>query len=282
MFRLLALTLITYFLLGSQPRFQDITDTFAANEIILMSVASLTFVIGLLLFRPLTTTTRAELITTQRIKKRFAPGLLGGFILGAGVILAFVVSGNYRQLGSLLQSDEAPLSLLGIFLRTMAILVLVYVEEYLFRHKVLSVLRRDWSDIPAALICAGLFCALKQLQFDLGWMQTATLFLVALTLGLRAEVEGDFARGAGFWAALLVLFHPLLSLPVLGSDFQGLFLVRYEPAPGTEAEIFRFLTGGAGGPLSSFALQLLLGAEALQVYSRNKKILSKAKTQQIR
>lgn len=276
-FRLLALTFITYFLLGSSPRFQDITDVFGANEITLMAIAAVLFVAGLVLFRPLTSTSRSEVVSFQRLQRRFFPGLLGGTILGVGTIIAFVLSGNYRFQGLLLQADEGPWSLATAGLRALSITLLVYCEEFLFRQKLLSALRRDVADIPAAVLCAVLFCAVKQLQFDLGWMQTATLFLATLALGLRAEVEGDFARGAGFWAALLVLFQPLLSLPVLGSDFQGIFLVRYEPSPGIQADLFRLLTGGAGGPLSSFGLQLLLAAEAWQVYRRNRKILSRVK-----
>jgi hypothetical protein len=85
--------------------------------------------------------------------------------------------------------------------------------------------------------------------------------------------------GAGFWAALLVVFHPLLGLPVFGNDFSGLFLVKYQALPGEQEgtiSTLRFLSGGPGGPISAFALQLLLLLDIARGIVKYKKSLLKA------
>jgi membrane protease YdiL (CAAX protease family) len=273
-FRLLSLTVITYLLLGSQPRFQDISDVYGANEIPLMAAATLGYLALLVMLHPLGSTTRPEIVTLQRLKSRFLPGMAAGLALGAGVVAAFIGGGLHRWLGSLVSAEEATVAMGAALLRILSLVILVYGEEYLFRQKLLSRLRLWMSDLSAVLVASLAWTLIKFLQFDLGWMQALTLGLAGIALGLGAEIQGDFARGAGRWAAMLILFHPILSLPILGADFQGLLLVRYEPLPGTETETFRILTGGAGGPLSSLALQLLLAAEAWQLWTRNKKILT--------
>jgi hypothetical protein len=269
-FRMLVLTFLTYFLTasGKHPRFEDISESFGANELTIMGLGALLFVLILHAFYPLTSTTRAEVFTPARLEKYFVPGFAHGATLAAGVTLAFVLSGHYRYLGSFIQFDEAPLAGLTVLVRILALGVFAYCEEYVFRHKISRYIMsqlghgRDPSrtaTLPVRLATAGvvatLYCGVKLLQFDLGVMQLATLFLISLALSMRAFADGDFARGAGFWAAMLIVFQPLLSLPALGGDFAGIVLIKYQ---GSSPEVARVLTGGAGGPLSSLALQLLL------------------------
>ena len=127
------------------------------------------------------------------------------------------------------------------------------------------------------MITAAFYCGIKVIQFDLGLMHLMTLFLLSLTLAARTWTDQDFVRGAGFWAGLLIVFHPLLSLPVLGDDFSGVLLIKYQAAAEVladgESSTFRFLTGGAGGPLSSFALQLVLLLSVCQSVFKNRKML---------
>jgi hypothetical protein len=104
-------------------------------------------------------------------------------------------------------------------------------------------------------------------------MHLITLFLISMALGVRSISEGEFARGAGVWAGLLVVFHPLVSLPVFGNDVQGVVLIKYQESAESVSEAFRMLTGGAGGPLSSVALQVFFLAEVIQRVIRDKKIL---------
>ncbi|MFK5282838.1 hypothetical protein ACI3PL_25055, partial [Lacticaseibacillus paracasei] len=52
------------------------------------------------------------------------------------------------------------------------------------------------------------------------------------------------------------------SLPALGGDFSGVFLIKYQP--NEPSELIRVLTGGAGGPLSGLILQALIAADGVR------------------
>jgi hypothetical protein len=276
-FRLVVLTLVTYFLsagsLGSrgagespQVKFEEISEAFAANEITLMGLCAFFFVLFIRSFNPLTSTSTVEIVTPERLERRFLPGFLHGSVLASGMVLAFLLSGLHRYIGLFFQFEDSFLSFLSITVRLVAIVLLVYCEEFIFRHKIVRHLRGKreptlGSDLGVALIAGLLFCAIKQMQFDLGWMQTFTLLLLSLSVALRTFIDGDFGRGAGFLTALLLVFHPLLSLPIFGDDFSGVILIK----PQAEMEqLTRVFTGGIGGPLSSLALQLLLVLDILK------------------
>lgn len=281
-FRLLALTLITYFMMSSNTRFQDISDVLASNEIGLAGLTAVTFLFGLKLLSPLVSLSRSEVISLQRIQKRFVPGFLNGAVLALGFVLACILSGLYRYLGFFVQAEDGALALGNAFLRCGSLFLMVYCEEFLFRQRILSAFRRNMPDMGAALLTAGLYAITKSSQFDLGLMQGFTLFLLGFSLAIRAMVDGDFARGAGFWVGLLLVLHPLLSLPVLGSDVQGLWLVKFEPSLLDDTSTSRFLTGGAGGPLSSFTFQLILLIEIFRVSLKNKNLLSKVRSSRLK
>lgn len=276
LFRLLAITLFTYFLLTpttqDQVKFQDISESFASNEITLLALGAFLYVLLLRRLNPLTSTTLEEIFSAHRFEKKFIPGFVYGSVLALSVVLVFIVSGLYRYLGVLIQLEEAPLAILSIGLRILALVALIYCEEFIFRHKVLNYLRQSMPLIWAVTFSSLAYGGIKLLQFDLGITQFLTVFLISLTLGVRAVVDGDFTRGAGMWAAILVVFHPLLSLPIFGSEFQGVLLVKAQLSP-TGAESFRWLTGGLGGPLSALAVQVLFILDLGQAIVKNRKIL---------
>jgi hypothetical protein len=278
-FRLVVLTLVTYFLTASAPaptsaqgdlpqlpKFEEISDVFSANEITLMGICSLCFVFLIRAFNPLTSTTTSEIVTPERLERRFLPGFLHGSVLASGMVLAFLLSGLHQYIGFFFQFEDSWLSLISILVRMTALVLLVYCEEFLFRHKITKHLRGTRestlaSDLFVAAVTGFLFCLIKRMQFDLGWMQTLTLFLLSISLALRTFIDQDFGRGAGFLTALLVVFHPLLGLPIFGDEFAGVILIK----PKADMEnIARVFTGGLGGPLSSLALQLLLVLDILR------------------
>ncbi|MGZ3688144.1 MAG: hypothetical protein ACXWP5_08690 [Bdellovibrionota bacterium] len=286
-FRLLVLTLITYILMSSSPKFQDITETFSSNEISLTAISAILFLALARWLNPLSAASRERLFTQERLEKRFLPGFLHGSVLASGVVLAFLVSGVYRFLGFFVQVEEAPLAIVSIAVRFGVIFAFVFCEEYFFRQKILSYLRTKMPDLGAAALLALACAAIKALQFDLGLMQLITLLLVSLALGIRACVENDFARGAGFWCAMLIVFHPLLSLPIFGSEFSGILLIKYQAGTAlgagldTHSLTTRFVSGGVGGPLSSFAFQLVLLLDIIRSVLRNKKSLLKTSSRQL-
>lgn len=273
LFRLLALSFVTYFLAhstgsGKAPRFEDISEAFGSNEITLMGIAAGAFVLLLRNLYPLTSTSSQDLFSPKRFEKKFVPGFFHGALLVTALVLALLLGGSYRYMGVFIQFDEAPLAVAAVAMRAIALGIMAYSEEYVFRRK-LAVFLREWPPIAVAIFSASAFCAVKTLQFDLGWMHLMTLFLVSLALSVRFYSESDFGRGAGFWAGILIVAHPLLSLPVLGNEFSGLFLVKYQAKTASEAA--RFFTGGPGGPLQSFAFQLLLVVDVARGFLRNQK-----------
>ena len=279
-FKFICLTIVTYFVMSSAgtegSHFEDVNEALGSSALALMALCAAGFVLLSRLFRPYNSNASEELFTPQRLETHFLPGFLHGAVLAAGVTLAFILSGTYRYLGFFIQADRAPLALAGLLIRICSILALVYCEEFIFRHQILkSLVRRGglllqgsrssaaaefFHRVAAVTFTGVLYVAIKFIQFDLSWMQALTLFLVSLALGTRTLARGDFILAAGFWSALLIVFHTLVSLPVLGQEFSGLLLIKYQALasePNTEfwapqstyGETLRFITGGAGGPL---------------------------------
>lgn len=261
-FRLLVLTLVTYFISTSSQStgIHEIADAFASSELPLSGFSALLFVLLLRGLNPLTATTTREIFTPQRFRGFFVPGFLQGTVVASGVSVAFVLSGSYRYLGFPTDLAEAPWEIVGIAFRAFALATMVYCEEFIFRHKILGHLKRALPLHAAAVMTILLYTAIKAIQFHLGVMHLFTVALLSCAMTLRTLADQDFGRGAGFLSGLLVVFHAVLSLPVLGSDFAGLLLLKYQlfQQGGVESTTARLVTGGAGGPLSSFALQLLL------------------------
>jgi hypothetical protein len=273
----LILTLITYFLASSSPnaKLQDISEVLATNEVLFVGFSSLFFVLFQKWISP-TGPTTGEIVNPFQLEKRFNPGFFRGAILAVGFTLSFFIAGYYQYVGFLIGFEEGPLQLLSVLLRVGALASLAYCEEYIFRNKLLSYLRPQLSEFYSSLAVSLIYCGIKQMQFDLGIMQLSTLFLISMMLSLRSISTNDFAHGAGFMAGLLIVFHPILGLPILGSDFNGVLMIRYLGPSGTAQSVISsfsegadsrtalFLTGGIGGPLSSFLLQFLIGLQIAQ------------------
>jgi hypothetical protein len=272
--RLIVLTLLTYVLVRStrDVRLQDISEAFSSNEILIAGFSALAFVLIIRFLSPFSTAGKTDrLFSPEAFEARFIPGFLRGSILAWAIALAFLLSGHYRYLGFYIQFEETVVAFASVFLRIAALGCLVYCEEILFRKKILYAFRERLSPAWACVATAIVYCAIKMLQFDLGIMHLTTLFLLSMALALRCFVTGDHLYGAGFWGALLIVFHPLLGLPIFGSSFPGVLMIKYqgsglEAATGlfrifqeeTDSRTLLFLTGGIGGPLSSFALQFVL------------------------
>lgn len=275
--RLLTLTFITYFTISPTAHFQDISEAFGSNEVTLMGLAALLFILLIKGLNPLTTSRATEILNRDQVEKSFLPGFVQGGFLAGGLIIAFLLSGAYRYLGYFIQFEEAPIEWLNVLLRMAALGCLAYCEEFIFRESLVVKMGEPPSNwffqVAQANWIAFLYCGIKLLQFDLGWMHLATLYLIAISLYFRSKIH-HFSKGAGFWTAILIVFHPLLSLPIFGNDFSGILLVKYQPVTKSwiSSELIRFLSGGAGGPISSFAFQLLLILDiGRSIWKRRKK-----------
>jgi hypothetical protein len=272
-FRLVTLTIATFVLSPQNARLQDISEFYTSNEILVAGIGAALFVVFLNLLHPLTSVSTPQILSWDRTTKRFAPGLLQGSLLAAGLAVAFLLSGLYEDLGVFIQAEDTSLAIGTVALRIVALLLLVYCEEFIFRQKILAHLRRRLPELWSVGITAVIYCATKGLQFDLGLRQSFTLFLVSFILGLRAIIQGDFGRGAGFWAGLLIVLHPLLSLPILGNDFHGVLMLQYQPAAGIDSATAAAISGGVSGPLASLALQLLFLFDIARSILKNRSLL---------
>ncbi len=268
-FRLLTLTFITYFIISPSSHFQDISDAFSSNEVSLMGLAAFLFVGLLCSLYPLTSTRRIEIINQDHAEREFLPGFIRGAFLASGLILFFILSGAYHYLGYFIQIGEVA-DVGNIIFRIIALSALSYCEEFIFHYKIATQLNNHLPAFASAHLIAFLYCAIKILQFDLGIMHLFTLYLISISLFYRIQNGGKFSRTAGFWAGILIIFNPLLSLPIFGSEFQGILWFKYQNTePGTS--LARILTGGVGGPISSLAFQLLLIIDIARSILRNKK-----------
>jgi hypothetical protein len=262
LFKLAVKSLIIFALLSSSsrtPRYEEINEAYSANELSFMGLGSFLYVALLRALEPLCSSPTLEIFPWKEYKNRLLPGILQGFIWAGGLIGAFSAIGVFRYLGFFLQFDEATLAVVSLVLRILALASLAYFEEFIFRRKILKALE-SVLPFPATVgVVSILFCVLKMLQADVGWMQLITLFLLSISLTLKASRLGSFTFGAGFWASLLILMHPVFSLPLFGDEFSGLILLKYQGADlSFTDECLRVVTGGLGGPLAGVALQLLL------------------------
>jgi len=271
--RLLVLSFVTYVVMSSgtqSPRFEDVTEALSANELWLTALGSLLFLGLVRLFNPLPDpanplSTRS--LTRPAIRKDLLPGLAQGGILATGIVAACLLSGVYHYLGFFVHFEQVLLAAANVLLRVASLVVLVHCDERIFRQGILLSLRDLRlpgnpsvlvTRMAAAALTTAAFVGIKALQFDLGTMHYVTLALISIALSLRALSGRGPLEGAGLWTALLLVFHPLFGLPVLGNEFAGIILIKYQATDSGPTDLMRFLTGGAGGPLSGFALQILL------------------------
>lgn len=280
--RATVLTLMTYFLMGPRTRLQDISEVSSANELLVVGYSALAFLLITRRFYPLLTMIPPGQLSPTRVLPQFIPTFLRGLLLGFTVAAVYVAADYYEYVGAFMQVDETISMLLSISVRSFAIISMVIAEEYLLRKIFLNRISNRVSPVYASALSALAFALLKSFQFDLSWMQLITLTLIGFLLSLRCLAEGDFLKGAGLWAGLLVAFHPLLGLPIFGNEFSGVFVIQFQNPVDTlgyggSRRLISILTGGIGGPLSSFALQLVLTIYVARVlWKHRKKLLMNA------
>lgn len=265
--RLAILSVFTYFSMGEQGTLREIADQFGGFEIPVFALSSISFIWILFNLKPSNRVHLAELFSSHRIRNLFFPGFFHGVILMIGVLVALVASGYYRFIGLYLETDELIPLFFAMFLRGGLIVLWIASEEILFRNWLQTRLERDWPVWMSWILIAIIAVPVKAFQFDLGVMDYITLTLLYLLIGMRTSQDGSFHRGAGFWIGLVFVSHLVSSLPLYGQEFSGILTLKFQEQGEEFSRVNRWLTGGVGGPFSSFGLQLTLLIELAWIFA---------------
>jgi len=306
LFQHIFLSVLTYFLMSSSSdtRLQDINEALNTNLITMAGLSALIFLVVIRNFYPVSIDRDPKLTDGARFNERFVPGFLRGTMIAVGLTLALLVTGHYSYLGFLFEVSETPLVVFSIFIRFFALAGMVYCEEFIFRQRLVSLLK---GKLPSGILCfivSLAYCLIKTFQFNLTSMHLLSLFLISTILTLKLLSEKNFLFGAGLWFGILSLFHVAIGLPIFGSKFSGIFLIEYtdplikaaehlsgavadahlatESWFGFETNTHLFLTGGTDGPISSFSLQIILITIIINqflIYNKSKKSETKWKHQ---
>lgn len=281
-FRLIVLSIVTYFMARSGSTFGEISETSNTNIILVCGVASLSFLFVLTQLNPIATVARSEIVTGHLIEFKFYPAFLKGAVFAC--IFAFVglVAGYYRYVGFFVQSDAPAIAILGLLFRAASIIMMVYVDEFIFRGRFMAHIRESAHPARSIVLCGLFYTLSKSLEFHLGWAHLITLALLGTALSIRSYLQKDFAEGAGLLAGFLMVAHCAFSLPIFGNESQGIVLLRYDFRLDVDAPTIRFLTGGLGGPLSSVAIQGVILFDILRNVYREKKSLWPLRSAEIR
>jgi hypothetical protein len=281
-FRLIVLSVVTYFMARSGSTFGEISETTNTNLILVSGIASFSFLIVLTQLNPIATVSRSEIVTGHTIEFQFYPAFLRGAVFACLFAFAGLIGGSYQYVGFFVQSDAPALAIFGLLFRATSIVLMVYVDEFIFRGHFMAHIRDSTHPFRSILLCALFFTLSKSLEFHLGLAHLMTLALIGTALSLRSYLHRNFAEGAGLLAGFLMVAHCAFSLPIFGNESQGIVLLRYDFSLDVEAPMIRFLTGGLGGPLSSVVLQVVILGDILRNLYREKKSLWPPRSAELR
>lgn len=265
--RLAILTAFTYFSLGDHGTLREISDQFIGFDLPIFALSSASFIWLLFNLKPSSRVHIAELFSAHRIRNLFFPGFFHGIILMIGVLIALVASGYYRFIGLYLETDELFPLLFSMLLRFIVIVLWICSEEILYRNWLQPKLEKEWGTWMSWILIAIIAIPVKAFQFDLGLMDYLTLTLIYLLIGIRTSQDGSFHRGSGFWIGLVFVSHLVSSLPLYGQEFSGILTLKFQEQGEEFNRVHRWLTGGVGGPFSSFGLQLTLLIELTWIFA---------------
>lgn len=281
-FRLIVLSLVVYFMARSGAPFAEISETTNKNQILVVGIGCLGFLFLLTQMNPIATVTRTEIITGNLIETQFYPAFLRGAVLACAFAFGGLVAGYYQYVGFFVQSDTPAVAIFGLLFRAISILLMVYIDEFVFRGRFMAHLRDQTHPLRTIVLCALFYTLSKQMIFHLGVAHLLTLVLIGTALSLRSYLHRGFAEGAGLLAGLLIIAHCGFSLPIFGNEAQGIILLRYDIRLDIDAPTIRFLTGGLGGPLASIAVQALLLLDIVTNALREKKSLWPLRSAELR
>jgi membrane protease YdiL (CAAX protease family) len=185
-------------------------------------------------------------------KRELLRGLASGTIAALVYLFLFTVSGQLSFLGVYITSTLGTPVFPLFFVDLISLVVLVFCEEFIFRHKVQKYLLAHLPSGAAVFITTILYLAVKNLQFQLTGLDFVNLTLVNLALGFFYLKSSRSHRGLGFLLSLLCVFHPLCGLPIF--ETEGPSFLLFKPiVKGPE-----LLSGVHGAPFTGLGLTVIL------------------------
>lgn len=188
----------------------------------------------------------------RNTKSELWNGAGSGFVAAAIYLLLFAISGRGSFLGIYLTSTFGtpvfPLFFLDIF----SLGALLFCEEYIFRHKILRMLRQQFDPVIAMLLAGGAHILVKALQFELSYLDYLNLALFNLAVGFFYLRNERAHRGIGFALALTFMLHPIAGLPLWENESPSFFLFK------ANARNEDVLFGASSGPFAGLALASIL------------------------
>jgi membrane protease YdiL (CAAX protease family) len=201
----------------------------------------------------------------RRAKEEFLRGLSSGLSVAFIYILVFAIAGAIIYLGTYITSAIGTPVFPLFFMDLLSLIVFIFCEEFLFRHKLLRKIHERMSPMRAVLLTSGIYIALKYVQFQLVPLDYINLLLLNITLGFFYLKSGRAHRGLGFLSALYGALHSFAGLPLWTHSSPSFFLFK------ENTKMISSLSGGSAGPLSSLGLTSILLVFAIGAYISWKK-----------
>jgi hypothetical protein len=187
-------------------------------------------------------------------------GISSGVAAAVVFVALFLVSGRGSYLGVYLTSTVGTPVFPLFFVDVLSLAVMLFAEEYLFRHKILRSLEMELPPITAVVVTMLMNLTVKALQFDLTRLDYLSLALFNLALGFFHLRQDKPHRGIGFALSLTFLLHPIAGLPLWSNESPSFFLLK------STAREEDLLFGGLAGPFAGVGLASILAVFAVRAY----------------
>jgi hypothetical protein len=260
LFHLVGMSLVTYGMLDSAPGVQEIADQYFANFWTIQGWASLAYFFlswGLSVSNPMPWNEMNRSYWKIEVGPAFARSA------GASIIFILVLMAitPYQYLGPGFSWTDGPWGVLNWVTRSIAWWGWALGDELVFRNRLLNRLRQlpvRRPELSSVIITTALWVLTRSWHQQLGWSQTLTLTLLGLVLGFRIIRGRHYLGGAAMLAASTWAFQAIFSLPLLGHEHPGIWMIKFPSSSADSYSWLRLVSGGAGGPAASALLQLFL------------------------
>lgn len=202
-------------------------------------------------------------------KEEFLRGIASGLIVAFIFLMIFTFSKQVSYLGVYITSTFGTPVFPLFFMDLMALIALVFCEEFIFRHKILTFFMHRMSAGTSIVFTSCLYILAKHLQFQLMGLDYLNLVCLNLTVGFFFVKSKKVHRGLGFLAALFGIIHPFAGLPLWGSESPSFFLFK------TNQRASELLSGGTAGPLAGlglFSIILVFGIGAYISWKNSREV----------